>query len=91
MIIILNKDKKQKKNRNLSSKFGKYGLISIQEMNLKREEFILWLREVKNVNIEAISHVQEKKYFEDYAEDFNTSTLPSKKYYDIRRWEHKQI
>ena len=60
-------------------------------MNIKREEFIIWLREVKNINIEAISHVQEKKFFEDYAEDYNTSTLPSKKYYDIRKWEVKQL
>ena len=26
-------------------------------------------------------------YFRDYAEDYNTATLPAEKYYDLEKWE----
>jgi len=74
---------------NLSDKFGKYGILSQNDMNTKKEEFCTWLREIKKINLETISHIQEKKYFEEYVEDYNTATLASKKYYDLRKWEEK--
>eukprot|EP01016_Furgasonia_blochmanni_P045692 TRINITY_DN6486_c0_g1_i27.p2 TRINITY_DN6486_c0_g1~~TRINITY_DN6486_c0_g1_i27.p2 ORF type:complete len:186 (+),score=22.22 TRINITY_DN6486_c0_g1_i27:83-640(+) len=58
-------------------------------MYRKREEFTLWLQEIKNTSLENLSHVAEKKFFEEYVEDYNTCTLPSKKFYDVRRWEMK--
>ena len=60
------------------------------DIHSKREEFIVWLKEVKNLNIESISNVEEKKRFDDFAEDYNTATFPSKKYYDLKRWELKE-
>ena len=60
------------------------------DLNPKREEFVAWLLEVKNINVETISHVQEKKLFEEYIEDYNTATFQSKKYYDLHAWELKQ-
>ena len=35
------------------------------------------------MNIEAMSHVEEKKLFETFVEDYNTASFTSKKYYDI--------
>lgn len=62
----------------------------MKDMGTKREDYIQWLREVKNINIEEISHPQEKKLFEEYIEDYNTCSFPSKKFYNIREWEAKQ-
>lgn len=60
------------------------------DMPMKKEDFMHWLREVKSINIEEITHTQEKKYFEEYMEDYNTCSFPSKKFYNIREWEMKQ-
>jgi len=59
-------------------------------MPLKREEYMHWLREIKSINIEEISHPQEKKLFEEYMEDYNTCSFKSRKYYNLREWENKQ-
>ena len=58
---------------------------------MKKEEFMHWLRERKSINIEAITHTQEKKLFEEYMEDYNTCSFPSKKYYNLREWERRQL
>lgn len=58
-------------------------------MHKKREEFVCWLREIKKVNVEGITPVEEKKLFEDFSEDFNTCSFPSKKYYDLMKWRIK--
>ena len=60
------------------------------DYNSKKEEFNLWLQEIKNTNIERLSHFAEKQLWEDYMEDYNTATLPSKKYYNLNKWELKQ-
>jgi hypothetical protein len=33
--------------------------------------------------------VEERKYFEQFAEDYNTSSFPSKKYYNLDKWLEK--
>lgn len=53
----------------------------------KRDEFQLWLSDVKKMNIEAIGQNEEKKLFEDFIEDYNTASMPDIKYYDIKLWE----
>ena len=60
------------------------------DMPMKKEEFMHWLLQIKSINIEAITHTQEKKLFEEYMEDYNTCSFPSKKYYCLREWEQKQ-
>lgn len=60
------------------------------DMFLKREEFIAWLMEVKGIDLESTGHQEERKLFEEFAEDYNTVTLPSKKFYNIKKWEAKQ-
>ncbi|KAF4697118.1 hypothetical protein FOZ60_011791 [Perkinsus olseni] len=87
------KAKKEKKNAPLGAvteQYGKYGIIRNEDQYKKRAEFLTWLVEVKGVDIEALSHVEERKLFEDFVEDYNTATMPSKKYYDIEAWEARQ-
>lgn len=61
------------------------------DMAAKREEFMHWLKEIKSLNIDALTRTQEKKIFEEYIEEYNTCSFPSKKYYNLREWEVKQL
>ncbi|RKP37838.1 hypothetical protein BJ085DRAFT_20889, partial [Dimargaris cristalligena] len=53
-------------------------------------EFGLWLYETKGIRDQEISTQESKRHFRVYMEDFNTVTLPHKKYYDLKKWEAKQ-
>ncbi|KAK3245437.1 hypothetical protein CYMTET_44992 [Cymbomonas tetramitiformis] len=72
------------------AKFGKYGVIKESDMWNKKPEFGLWCSEVKQVNIEGLAKWEEKDLFREYAEDYNTASLPDKKYYDYEAWEIKR-
>eukprot|EP00854_Cymbomonas_tetramitiformis_P013901 gene13901-16431_t len=72
------------------TKFGKYGVIKESDMWNKRPEFGLWCAEVKQVNIEGLAKWEEKDLFREYAEEYNTASLPDKKYYDYEAWEIKR-
>lgn len=61
------------------------------DIDSKREEFSVWLNEVKRQDIEKITHSVERKFLEEYMEDYNTVTFPSKKYYDLKKWHEKLI
>jgi len=74
----------------LNSQWGKYGILRELDIFTKGPEFQAWLGEVKNISREALTRGQEKKYFKEYMEDFNTATFPSEKYYDLDRWFVKQ-
>lgn len=47
----------------------------------------MWMQEVKNVNYENLKQLDEKKYFDEFCEDYNTVTFPHKKYYNLKVWE----
>ena len=49
-------------------------------MFVKQQEFYCWLQEVKNISAETLPKFETRKMFEDYMEDYNTATLPHKKY-----------
>lgn len=49
--------------------------------------FEAWLLEVKKVEDLGGSKRETMEYFNEYMEDFNTVTLPHKKYYDFEKWE----
>ncbi|KAF8820830.1 hypothetical protein IE077_002761 [Cardiosporidium cionae] len=87
------KSKKKRKDDWISGvatkKWGKYGQIQECDIWRKRQEFHLWLMEVKNKSIEELPHWEEKQLFKDFMEDFNTVTLPHKKYYDLEKWEQR--
>lgn len=39
------------------------------------------------MNIESLGQYEEKKLFDDFIEDYNTASMPEKKYYDVNLWE----
>ncbi|XP_026194110.1 nucleolar protein 58 [Cyclospora cayetanensis] len=90
------KKKKKKKQKDkvalgaVGDRWGRYGIIHDTDMWAKRPEFTLWLLEVKNRNIEELANWEEKRLFSDFAEDFNTATLPHKKYYNLELWEAEE-
>lgn len=93
------KDKKEKKSRKKEKKsksasrgavFGKYGIVGPQDRFHKQQEFYAWLREVKDIEPENQPSFELTRLFEDFAEDFNTVTLPHKKYYNLEAWEAKE-
>ncbi|CAD8139359.1 unnamed protein product [Paramecium pentaurelia] len=90
----IKKEKKQKndaiKKKPKKNQWGKYGTISNTDMYLKREEFLMWLSDVKMLNVEAITPQEEKKYFEEYVECYNTATFPSQKFYNFKAWFEKE-
>jgi len=66
----------------VTEQFGTYGVIKEADMWDKRPEFILWSTEIKNLDPELLSKWEEKELFREYMEDYNTATLPNKKYYN---------
>ncbi|PRW57929.1 RNA-binding 25 [Chlorella sorokiniana] len=84
------KDKAKAKAGAIGQEYGKYGIIRETDMYSKRPEFQLWAIEVKNVDIEAMPRSEEKEMFKDFMEEYNTATLPHKKYYDLELHEKQQ-
>lgn len=56
-------------------------------MYTKEAEFRAWLFDVKKISPDSLN---TKQYFAEYMEDYNTSSLPSGKYYDIDKWDAEQ-
>eukprot|EP00039_Didymoeca_costata_P027692 m.18952 g.18952 ORF g.18952 m.18952 type:complete len:272 (+) comp6458_c0_seq1:158-973(+) len=84
--------KKKKKSKHSSSKkpeFGKYGILGDADRYKKQQEFYLWLRDIKNIEPENQPPHMLNEFFRDYAEDYNTVTLPHKKFYDLEAYEAK--
>ena len=57
----------------------------------EQQEFYLWLRDEKQIEPESQPPFELTKLWEDFAEDFNTVTLPNDKYYNLDAWEGKQM
>ena len=51
-----------------------------------QRSFEMWAEQVKNMVGRTSTH-EEAKLWEEYREDFNTATLPHKKYYNYDQWE----
>lgn len=77
-----------RKNRS-SSRFGKYGVLRESDYDTKRPEFTLWALQVKGKDIESMSRFEERELFHTFMEDYNTATLPHKKYYDLAAYEKR--
>ncbi|KAI7841757.1 hypothetical protein COHA_004623 [Chlorella ohadii] len=84
------KDKAKAKTGPIGQEYGKYGIIRETDMYSKRPEFQLWAIEVKNIDIEAMPRSEEKEMFRDFMEEYNTASLPHKKYYDLELHEKQQ-
>ncbi|KAJ1917340.1 hypothetical protein IWQ60_007810 [Tieghemiomyces parasiticus] len=61
-----------------------------KEKKDRKKEFRQWLFEVHGIRWEEISNLDSKKHFKGFMEDYNTATMPHKKYYDMAKWEAKQ-
>ncbi|CAL1141556.1 unnamed protein product [Cladocopium goreaui] len=93
------KEKKKKKKKgddlteamrgSVSNQFGKYGIIKAEDFFSKKPEFMLWAQEVRKVNTDILGQMQLKDLFKEYVEDYNTATMPSKKYYNIQVFEQQ--
>lgn len=82
--------KKDKKIKGVcTDQYGKYGIIKESDRWSKQQEFFAWLSEVKVANRETLGRKEEADLWATFIEDFNTATLPDKKYYDLTAWERK--
>merc|ERR1719361_2579203 len=58
--------------------------------SLKRSFIRIWPMEVKKENTDAMGQMRMKDLFKEYVEDYNTATMPSKKYYNLQSWDQLQ-
>ena len=70
--------------------YGKYGLIRLSDLVIHKIEFNAWVTEVKKVPLTAITHANEKAYYDEFISLYNNANLPHKKYYDIIKYTKKQ-
>ena len=93
------KSKKKDKNRKKEKKedednglptFGKYGILKLADMPQKERSFNIWMEEIKGVPSFSGPKWELQNYYKEYMEDFNTATLPHKKYYDYDKWEMEE-
>ena len=76
----------KREKKEFPAAFGARGVIRETDKNEKEPEFRAWLEEVKRVNLESVTKHDEREYFKEYAEDYNTNTLPGEKFYNLDRW-----
>jgi len=92
------KDKKKKKKSKKKDKkptlgacdqdrFGKYGVVRESDYFRKTQEFEAWCAEVKGIPAFTGTKRDLMELFLEYAEDYNTATMPHQKYYDFEKWE----
>ncbi|CAE8658277.1 unnamed protein product, partial [Polarella glacialis] len=82
----------KKKNRSgvaVSNQYGKYGIIKPEDFFNKKPEFLSWAMDVKKSNTDAMGQMQQRDLFKEYIEDYNTATMPCKKYYNMGVWEQE--
>jgi len=90
-------DKEKKKAKAAAAKpaaaFGARGILRAGDLEARRPEFTAWAAEVKGVDVDALPGRRgggvERELFAEFAEDFNTGTLPDDKYYDLGAWAAK--
>jgi len=75
----------------VSLQFGKYGVIKQEDFYNKKPEFLMWAMEVKKEDTNCMGQMKMKELFKEFIEDYNTATMPSKKYYNLTAWENQQI
>ena len=93
------KEKKGKKGKRDAKKhgkeatepeFGARGFIKETDKYDKEGEFRAWLGEVKKRDMESLQKWEEKELFKEYAEDYNTATLPHEKFYNLEKWSREE-
>ena len=99
---IEKKEKKEKKHKrerhappgpvvaHAAPKWGTFGIIRESDLHEKQEEFLAWLSEVKGVPQASCGRRELQEHFAGFVEDYNTATMPSEKYYDMRKWYYQE-
>ncbi|KAJ3134604.1 hypothetical protein HDU90_004936 [Geranomyces variabilis] len=85
------KKKKRKDSKSATAQYGAYGVIAASDMFRMQAEFWTWLVEVKKTSPESLPNYKMKEVFLDFMEAYNTASLPSKKYYNLDKWERDQL
>mmetsp|Transcript_6088 Transcript_6088/g.8776 ORF Transcript_6088/g.8776 Transcript_6088/m.8776 type:complete len:313 (-) Transcript_6088:121-1059(-) len=67
--------------------FGKYGIIKETDFYSKQRDFEAWMTEIKNIPSFTGPKWELMNYFREFAEDYNTATLPHEKFYNYEKWE----
>ena len=73
-----------------SDQYGRFGIIREADLASKVSEFQQWATEIKKVNVEALAKWEEKELFAEFMEDYNTGTLPHRKYYDLMAYAREK-
>jgi len=47
--------------------------------------------DVKKISPDMVGGREEKALFSEFVEDYNTSTLPHEKYYDLAAWDKQEL
>ncbi|GAA5968932.1 hypothetical protein JCM21900_000734 [Sporobolomyces salmonicolor] len=82
-------EKKRAKKGLPAVDWGRHGILTEADLYTKSDEFHAWLVSERMINPETLTKPKEKELFKQFMEDFNTSTLPHEKYYDMRKYEKK--
>jgi len=78
-------DSKNKTKKSKPSRFGKYGILNFSNLFSKLPEFRLWLKDTKQIE----NPETEEAYYSEFIGLHNEAMLPSKKYYDLTKYEAK--
>ena len=74
-----------------SENFGKFGIVNLSDLFTRKLEFEAWFTEVQNKSLDELNSENERRYFEEFIEKFNNAELPSKKYYDLIKYQSKKL
>ena len=65
---------------------GAHGFITASNIHDKKPEFIAWLMDIHGVSLDTLVPRDERKWFASFCDDWNTSTMPNDKYYNLDKW-----
>lgn len=85
------KDAPEEKRPGAEQSWGTHGILRESNLFDKKNEFRVWALDLKKVDVDSLPMGKQKDLFREYAEDFNTSTFPSEKYYDLDAWEKQTM
>ncbi|CAM9444569.1 unnamed protein product, partial [Phaeothamnion confervicola] len=73
------------------SRYGKYGILRESDFFTKQREFEAWMREIKGIGgVLQLPKQEVREHFKGYIEDFNTATMPHKKFINYAGWEMEE-
>lgn len=50
----------------------------------------MWASETQRLDLEVLPKLEEKELFRTFCEDYNTATLPHRKYYSLQEYEERK-